>query len=315
MCEAPSEIYVNRGWGYEAVYAPCKECWQCRARIIDDYTGRALAEAWASDWTETVTLTYAPRDDLADKIITKPHLQNFIRACKKSGPTTVRYLACGEYGALKGRAHFHVVLFGTGPRIEIPKQGTREARTWPSGVNFHHQEVWPHGHMFADRSGSESSIRYITKYLAKDKETRRSHWFTCSKQPPLGDAFFKRKADECIRFGVLPNSFLYSPPGGKADGQYMMTGVTRRNYLARIFDGLLMPEKHVLAIATHWVTESLKKTRRWQHEQVAIEPIPIDRLVEDIQRSREDFERVFNSKWRERFEARHGNQEGTSDGP
>lgn len=309
MCLNPSTIYVNRGWGYEEVSAKCKECWQCRQRRIDDYTGRALCEAATCDWTTTLTLTYRPRDDLADKVITRHHLQNFIRAAKKCGPTKLRYLACGEYGSLKGRAHFHVLLFGTGPKLQISKkQGT-----YPERTNFHHPAVWPHGHMYNESEGGEKAIRYITKYLAKNiTDEDGQEWFTCSKQPPLGARWFNEKADLAVKYGVMPSSFLYMPPGGNQDREYMMTGVTRRNYLARIFDGLLLPEKYALQTATHWVAESLKKTRRWQHEQRATEQIPIDRIIEDIQRSRDDFERVFNSKWRERFEKRHG--KGNPDG-
>lgn len=249
MCINNNYIDVARGPGWERVPVPCKKCWQCKQRRLDDYVGRCLAEAAVSETSCTVTLTYAPRDDLADKLIHPKHFQIFMKRLRASGHL-VRYLVAAEYGDLKGRTHFHALLFfkkllplayqyplygmGIVPRYKddyLPGTSQDDApfcRDIAQKRMVHIRE-WPHGHIKVDWSQSEASIRYVCKYILHDDKTRA--WFSLSKKPPLGAEWFAQKAAQARELGILPNSFNYLPPGGDRDRTYYMSGATRRDFL------------------------------------------------------------------------------------
>jgi hypothetical protein len=233
MCISPSAVWVQKGPDYEQVSVPCKKCWSCRENRVNDWVGRCMAEAAYSNFTTTVTLTYRDTPEggfRPEKVIYPPHFQKFVRALRKRGHK-VRYLAVGEYGTLKGRAHFHAILFfQTGcPRIETPSN----PQPWPHGENFHHDAIWPHGHMYAEHGMSEKAIRYVVKYLLKNtKDKDAKYWLSMSKKPALGAAFFRDKAKQHAKLGALPTGYHYSPPGvDRSKRKFFMTGATRRDFL------------------------------------------------------------------------------------
>lgn len=261
MCVSPSFIWHAVGNGHEQVPVPCKVCWQCVSNRINDYVGRGLCEAAFSKTTYALTLTYAPREDLAELIITPPHFQDFIRALRRRDHV-LRYIGAGEYGEEKGRAHFHAVLFFRegGP---IPD--------WPHRKNFH-DETWPHGHMFAERfDGLEDfkKVRYVCKYAVKDtSKTEAQSWFTLSKKPSIGSEFHQLRAQKYIEAGLLPRSFEYVAPGGKPGKTYLMKGATKRDFLNTVCEGLrirgLLPEggfslNRKFVTASEWVSDAIEK--------------------------------------------------------
>lgn len=261
MCVNQTFVYVERGWRWEKIPKACGVCWQCKLFRVNDYVGRALCEASVSDWTVALTLTYAPRDDLADKVLTPRHFQSFIRAMRKTYP--LRYLVAGEYGSLKGRSHFHCILFGRGVnRPQIPHREKYTLGPVSSGPKA--KSPWPHGHVFADWSADAKSLRYVCKYLLKDTDRRQS-WFSLSKKPPLGSAFFEERAAEYARLGAFPTSFEYKPPGG--DGaQFFMTGATRRYFLLR-----LLRQDMPVDQLNEWVRLAFEKVDRWQFRKLCEE--------------------------------------------
>ena len=166
MCINPSYIWVQCGPKWEKQPTGCKRCWRCKQNRVNDYVGRCLAEAAVSSHTCVVNLTYAPREDLADKLLQPRHFQLFIKLLRRAGHK-VRYFVAGEYGEEKGRAHFHAVLFFT----HIVKQDKTPFYNWdhkydpetsarfsdkiPQKEMVHIRE-WPHGHITCDWAFSEN---------------------------------------------------------------------------------------------------------------------------------------------------------------
>lgn len=240
MCITPSYIWVERGPKNVQQPVACGLCWRCRSNRVSDYVGRSLCEASFAKSTCAITLTYAPRDDLADKVITPSHFQDFIRSLRKRGHD-IRYLVVGEYGEMRGRAHFHALLFFRGEPLQIPNK-----------INTH-IDAWPHGHVFADWDADDKAVRYICKYLLKGK----SEWFSISKKPPMGADFFEQKARRMAELGVWPTSFEYQPPFAPDNRRYLLTGATRRDYLLALI-------KHHgrdpdLASLNEWVAKAFEK--------------------------------------------------------
>ncbi|AXH75567.1 MAG: replication initiator protein [Microviridae sp.] len=268
MCISPSYIWKEQGPKWVQLPVPCRRCWMCAQNRVNDLVGRALCEAAYSDWTVTVSLTYADRDDGADKILTPRHFQEFIKNLRnerRGHPSydknhKLRYIVVGEYGDLKGRSHFHAVLFGEGPPLDISKNN-REP--WP-----HHRRFWPsawdHGHVWADHNSDEKSLRYVCKYLLKNEPGK--YWFSLSKKPTLGSAFFKERAALCAELGVLPSAFSYSPPGSSRTKNYLMTGATRRDFLQDVIDRWREKRPLDSTRLSEWMAEAVRKLDVKAHE-------------------------------------------------
>lgn len=250
MCITPSYFWLEVGPNWEKIPKGCGHCWRCHANKLNDYVGRSLCEAAYSTWTVAVTLTYADKPerakDLAHKVITPRHFQDAIRALRKRGHK-IRYLVAGEYGDLKGRAHFHAVLFGSGDKPEIPEK---------ENCNV---EWWPHGHIFADWSADERALRYVCKYIMKD---RKNGWFSLSKKPTLGHEFFQHKAEVMVEQGAMPRSFEYLPPAGHRGRPYLMTGATRRDFLLALVDETKRQRPVDMCKLSEWVRRVLEKLDR-----------------------------------------------------
>lgn len=269
MCINPSWVHIQRGAKWEQTPVACRQCWRCKRNRVNDYVARAMAESSTSVATCAITLTYAPRNDLADKLLTPRHFQLFMKQLRRAGHL-VRYLVVGEYGDLKGRAHFHALLFFSHleQKTEVPfyNPSFRFASS-PSAPfsglipnkDMVHIREWPHGHVKCDWSADERSARYVCKYLLS--ENKNNCWFSLSKKPALGSAFFASKAEQATRLGVLPSSFNYLPPNGNKDRAYMMKGATRRDYLAAITTDPAQRRR-----MSEWVQKAFDKDQRvrWQ---------------------------------------------------
>lgn len=263
MCVTPSYIWMEKGPGFEKIPVPCKQCWRCRANRVSDYVGRALCEAAISDSVCALTLTYAPRDDLADKVLTPRHFQDFIRKLRKSGHK-IRYLVAGEYGELRGRAHFHAVLFFKGKAPEIPHKTKTYLEAWSEKIGTDEKGkpiMAPLGHVWADWTADDRALRYVCKYILKKEHGKG--WFSISKKPTIGAEYFARRAREYARLGIMPRSFEYRAPGGQ-DRPYLLTGATRRDMLLAIVQamGENIPDPKT---RSEWVQKGMEKAEKWQH--------------------------------------------------
>lgn len=298
----------------------CGVCRQCRERRVDDFVGRMMCEAATSDHVAFLTLTYAPRDDLADKVITPKHFQDFVRKLRRRDQTNLyRYFVAGEYGDLRGRAHFHVLLFikGRRPVWELSRRGEagrefpgerkklREllqldpGTSWPDGqVRFHTRE-WPHGHVTCDWTPSERVMRYPCKYLLKNEPG--TYWCSMSKKPPLGHDWLMALADRNIELGVLPESFNYYPPGTNGKKMYLMQGASRRDYLLRMIDAWEENGGDLSDLRMNeWVRNRVSKVLQDRHKNDEDEEEWIKRLVVRLDESRPDVQRIeARHRWEE----------------
>lgn len=290
MCLSPTFLWMQRGPKWEKQAVPCRKCKRCLDFRVADYVGRSLCEASTSAATVSVTLTYRPRDDFKDVVLHPPHFQAFVRALRRRGHY-LRYLAAGEYGELKGRAHFHAILFFKPSPAGIPQMPQKE-RFWP-------EEWWPHGHVFADWSADQRAIRYVCKYLLKAE--RGESWFSLSKKPPLGWDFFAARADEQIALGLAPVSFEYRPPNAGSKARFHMVGAVRRDYLLRVADGLAGTGKMVPERLNEWVTRSLDKAFRWEERREILRNLDPAAMLESV-RDSADAGRQSEEKIRRRID-------------
>lgn len=259
MCVDKQHYFYNDASGRRLpVSRACGVCWQCRKNKVSDLVGRCLAEKSASAWCAMVTLTYrdsADREyDGAHVYLITAHLQNYVRSLRKRGHS-IRYLGVGEYGSRNRRAHWHCLVFGQDACDQGEVLAALSA-AWPYGFT---QVIWDPG-----RGG----MIYAVKYLLKPSELTESRKpLLMSKKPPLGHDFFMAEADRYVAAKVLPIRFEYRPPGGDERATYIMTGATRRNFLARICEGLGLWPVQAMERGNEWVQLAAEKVEKWLVER------------------------------------------------
>lgn len=235
MCNTPRFAMVN---GLEVKIA-CRSCAICRADRVKDWVGRAIAENEVSTRALFATLTYgddchigAVPNEFAATSVVKRHIQLYVKRLRKDG-YAVRYLAVAEYGSLKGRSHWHILLFFKGKSLDVPL-GERI---------FGGDKYWPHGIVQYDDFTVKSAY-YCCKYMLKAQrvdnkllryEVANQHditkqgWLTLSRKPPLGAGYFVKRAEMHVDQGLAPQSLRYSFP----ELMNKKTGKNREFYLKR----------------------------------------------------------------------------------
>lgn len=234
MCIKPNEI--------NGQLVACRDCWQCKSVKVDNILGRAMAEQSSAVRTDVVTLTYGPDSEGNEfhqdsTILNGNHPRLAFMLLRKAG-YKFRYICAGEYGDLKGRAHWHVIFFWYGEPPEVE-----------SYLENIHVKWWPHGHTYWDEC-NERTVRYVCKYVAKSRwgEDGSQTRFSYSKRPALGHTYLSDLAKMHVDQGIVPKSRIYQfPTCYKKDG-------TRRNF--RMTDAML--HWFLSEFERHWYARNIK---------------------------------------------------------
>jgi hypothetical protein len=224
VCIAP--LQLNDG-----TEVACHECWQCREQAINDWVGRNIAESRTAKWSRAVTLTYGrSRAGDADHeravVLTYSDVQKWIKLLRWHG-CPVRYFVTGEFGSTKGRAHWHVMLYGSG---DMPPHKLDDS--------FHEGGHWSHGYSFWTKP-TDHAVRYNCKYIQKDMgDAERQGHLAMSKKPPLGAVWFANMAERYVEQGLAPQSLAYSFPDvrrRKKDGSEEVVPFRLKDRSAELF--------------------------------------------------------------------------------
>lgn len=238
MCLNPKEVSIRKPFGWIVAKVACRYCWQCiKARQLD-YVARGLCEQQVSTWAKYFTLTYRDGEPNAHFLEPKD-FQNFMKLARKGAK--LRYLATGEYGDRKGRAHFHAIIYGVGIPPLIPEKQNVHIRSWR------------HGHVYVDEV-NRKSLRYVMKYIAKTDAKQK--WFTMSKKPILGFDYIQQKAMLHHLEGIMPEGLNYMPPGGDPRENYSFFGAAEREFMKEIY--ALRPEWYK-AEKSQWMQDATRR--------------------------------------------------------
>lgn len=206
-----------------AVVVPCGQCLECRTAYAAHWADRILLEAQFHEQSYFVTLTYdedhvplhIAKDGEVIRSLEPKELQDFIKRlrdhCSYHGRNAIRYYAVGEYGSLRHRPHYHLILFG----LEL--NDIREIGKNKLGRTLHSskfvEDCWKKGRVEVDVMTWEAAAycaRYCVKKLGK-KETGfyEDHnlvpeFTRCSRDPAIGEKYLDGnleriyKSDEII---------------------------------------------------------------------------------------------------------------------
>lgn len=179
-CDSPIFIKLDRPRysGNQPIYSvnvACGKCYNCLRRRINQWAFRLIQEDRRSTSTYFITLTYdtdhVPLTKMCNLTLKKDDLQKFFKRLRyyhskdgmylseiKKGKSTdrkpIKYYACGEYGGLFGRPHYHAIIFNAFP--------DQFEKAWTAGnIQF--------------READTASIFYTLKYIEK-KESKQWHY-------------------------------------------------------------------------------------------------------------------------------------------
>lgn len=143
---------------------PCNNCMGCKLERAGQWATRMTHEATFHSQNCFLTLTYSDEAVPENFGLDLRHLQLFMKRLRKSLPQKVRFFACGEYGDLNLRPHYHLVVFGWDPPGQVwhstsdrgDKQYTSPALT----------KLWDYGLATTGQVTFES-CRYVASYVTK----------------------------------------------------------------------------------------------------------------------------------------------------
>lgn len=162
MCDSPytaiekGQIKGGKLWPFD-VEVPCGKCPVCKQRRVSDWVIRLKKEELESSSSYFVTLTYDPEHEIINELLTENnflslrprHLELFWKRLRKINESKIKYYACGEYGGMGDRPHYHAIIFNCDDMDNLFK-------------------AWQYGHIHVGKV-TGNSIAYTCKYIDKGK--------------------------------------------------------------------------------------------------------------------------------------------------
>lgn len=171
------EIYVS---------IPCGHCFDCKNKIVREWTYRAMSEFMYWDKGIFLTLTYADTDGE----LCRRDLQLFLkRFRKKISPLKIRYFGCGEYGSRGKRPHFHLIIYNYVPN-DLQYFFTKDNIDYFLSQEI--EKLWDKGYILIS-DVTYTSCHYSTNYMQKlnDFEEKKVKPFrVMSTRPGIGLNYF-----------------------------------------------------------------------------------------------------------------------------
>lgn len=191
-------IVFRRDLGFEDMHVqvPCGKCLGCLQDRAKDWSVRIYNESTLHDRNSFLTLTYSDQHLPPDGKLQVDHMQKFVRSLRDAG-NKFRYFACGEYGGLTKRAHYHAIIFGMD--FKCPD----EEPCGPDGmfINPSLTNVWKRGNVVV-APVTPASCAYVAGYCNKklgDPDT----FNIMSRRPGIGHAWIDRHHDDVRRAGAV----------------------------------------------------------------------------------------------------------------
>lgn len=198
MCDYPVTIKHENGMPQRV---SCGQCISCRIQRARMWSLRCMDEVKFHDSSIFITLTYSPEQIPEFGSLSKKHLQDYFKRLRKAD-LKFRYFACGEYGDLNQRPHYHAIMFGLSiDNIQILT------------------DKWHHGHIQIG-SVTIQSTNYVARYTQKKQQIKPKEYYDdlniipefqlISSRPAIGLKYFEQygKAD-------IERGYKYTEGGDK----------------------------------------------------------------------------------------------------
>jgi hypothetical protein len=160
-------VYFKETPNTRPLTLPCGRCIGCRVAKAKEWAIRCSHEAQMHKENAFLTLTLSDENMPDDGALDKRHLQLFFKRLRKNTGRNIRYYACGEYGGITGRAHYHVLLFGMDFHEDrkLWKQKPNGDRLYTSAFL---EKIWGLGHAIIGNL-TFGTAAYCARYTMKKK--------------------------------------------------------------------------------------------------------------------------------------------------
>lgn len=203
---------------------PCGKCWGCRLEYSRQWAMRCMLEAKDHENNQFITLTY-DNDHLPTKMIINietgevsdegvlvpEDLTNFMKKLRRYyeyhydyGKDKIKYYACGEYGDLHHRPHYHAIIYD----LPIPdKKFSHYNKTGnPVYTSDILNKIWGKG-IVGINDVTYESCAYVARYVMKKvkgkeavEELEASGKVNCftrmSRNPGIGKNYYDENAEK-----------------------------------------------------------------------------------------------------------------------
>lgn len=175
---------------------PCGQCIGCRLERSRQWAIRCVHEASLHEHNQFITLTFDDAHLPADRSLDVLILQKFLKRYRKMySDVKIRYFACGEYGELLQRPHYHLQIFGHSfedRKVLMLNHG------YPIYTSDSLSRLWPFGYSSVANTTFESCAyvaRYITKKVTGDPAAehyagRHPEYCVMSRRPGIAHDWF-----------------------------------------------------------------------------------------------------------------------------
>lgn len=237
-CYGPLTAYRTSGGGITfqrgaslsgtPMQIPCGQCIGCRLEKSRQWAMRCMHEARLSKESSFVTLTYEDEYLPPGGTLVKRDLQLFMKRLRKAKGEGVRFYACGEYGTINKRPHYHVLLFNCGfpdrLRIGENKRGevlytSAELRSlWNMGFNVigdvtFDSAAYVARYVIKKVSGKDAGKHYEVIDGYGVVYERIPEFAVMSRRPGLGSEYYERYGSEVrAHDSVVVNGHEVRPP-------------------------------------------------------------------------------------------------------
>lgn len=185
QCSNPVRIQIQTKTGYasyrypDGLLVPCGKCLLCRISKRKEWTIRMLHELEEHNDSSFVTLTYSDEFLPDNSSLVVSDLQKFFKRLRKRMlPKKIKYFACGEYGDLSARPHYHCILFGVGLTM-VHKKLVMDS--WPY-CDWNNKTIAKNSFGLAE----PHSIRYVAQYIDKKFSGDKAHEeYTLKSRSPV----------------------------------------------------------------------------------------------------------------------------------
>lgn len=189
-----------------AIKIPCGKCPGCKLEMSRQWAVRCMHEKRLHKSSCFVTLTYNDANLPPGNTLVKSDLQNFLKRLRHETGPGLRFFACGEYGSITSRPHYHLLLLNS---------DFTDKRIVKSGSQYNLYEspslskLWTAGnHALGDVTFE--SAAYVARYCMKKRQNgkttsdgRTPEYIVMSRRPGLGTGYFDKYKSEIISHDTI----------------------------------------------------------------------------------------------------------------
>lgn len=230
-CYHPISAYKDASgrvhlWGVrhssEQLQIPCGQCIGCTTARALQWAHRCAHEAKRFDNNLFLTLTYDDTHLPTGGHLSSRDLQLFLKRLRKNSSTTgslirsdrttgIRYFACGEYGTLNHRPHYHAILFNCG-FTDSYQVGFRPGRELYESDTL--STLWQHGKA-SYGAATPKAANYVAQYQLKKRHSPvglTPPFLRMSNRPAIGTNWLTEFQHDLRHGYLVENGRKYSIP-------------------------------------------------------------------------------------------------------